>query len=86
MFIDASPKYTDTNINYKKENPIVVERFVKTARDISNYSHTAIITNITTNQTTDYTYMAKKQKATPESLKKAMFRISSPGIVAALKK
>ena len=29
MFIDASPKYTNSDLSYKRENPIVVERFIK---------------------------------------------------------
>lgn len=86
MFIDASPKYTDTTVNYNKENPIVVELLMKTERNITDYTRTVIITDIASTQITDYSCMAKKRKTTPEHLKKAMFKTSSRGIAAALRK
>lgn len=83
MFLDASPKYTNSDINYKKENPIVVERFVQKARNISDYSTTKITINT---NFSDYTYMTKEIKSAPEKLKRAMFRTSSKGIASALNK
>lgn len=86
MFIDASPKYTNSDLNYKRENPFVVERFVQKARNISDYSHTQIINSTGLVSSTDYTYMSKQIKSAPEKLKRAMFRTSSRGIAIALKK
>ncbi|WP_298507187.1 hypothetical protein [uncultured Maribacter sp.] len=86
MLIDASPKYTNSDLNYKRENPIVVERFVKKSRNISNYSHTQIAITTGFSSTTDYSYMSKKIKSAPEKLKRAMFKTSSRGIAIALQK
>ncbi len=86
MFIDASPKYTNSDLNYKRENPIVVERFVQKAKNISDYSHTQITISTGFVSSTDYSYMAKQIKSAPENLKRAMFRTSSRGIAIALQK
>lgn len=86
MFLDSNPKYTDTEVNYKLENPIVVERFIKKQRNISDYSHTVMITDCVNRTFSDYTYASKKHKPTPERLKRAMFKTSSRGIASALKK
>lgn len=87
MFIDASPKYTNSDLNYKRENPIVIERFVQKARNISDYSQTKIAVNSGfASSSSDYTYMAKQIKSAPEKLKRAMFRTSSKGIATALQK
>lgn len=84
MFLDANTKYTDTEVNYKLENPIVIERFIKKQRNISDYSHTVIITDCVNRTSTDYTYASKKHKPSPERLKRAMFNTASRGIVSAL--
>lgn len=87
MFIDASPKYTNSNLNYKRENPIVIERFVPKSKTISDYSQTKIATNSGfASSSSDYTYMAKQIKSAPERLKRAMFKTSSRGIATALQK
>lgn len=86
MFLEASPKYTDSDLNYKRENPNALGRFVEEARSISDYSETKIAINPGFNASTDYTYKSKKNKCTPEKLKRAMFKTSSRGIATALKK
>lgn len=85
MFIDASPKYTNTDLNYKKNNPIVVERFVQKKRSMTDYSYTKMLISLKAEKT-NYSYTLKSKKVTPENLKKAMFRTSSKGIAAALRK
>jgi len=86
MFIDASPKYTNSDLNYKRENPIVVERFVQKSRNITDYSHTQITIHIGIISSTDYSYMSKQFKSASETLKRAMFKTSSRGIAIALQK
>lgn len=86
MFIDASPKYTNSDLNYKKENPIVIERFVQKGKNISDYSHTKMIVGTGFINSSDYTYAVKQMKSAPEKLKRAMFKTSSRGIAAALYK
>lgn len=86
MFIDASPQYTNSDLNYKKENPIVVERFVQKSRNISDYSHTKIVISTGFINSSDYTYAKKQMKSSPETLKRAMFKTSSRGIALALNK
>lgn len=86
MFIDASPNYTDTALNYKKNNLIVFETFVKKERNVLNCSDAKILlcTNI---PTSSYSFAVKKIiKTAPKRLKAAMFRTSSRGIAAALNK
>lgn len=86
MFIDASPKYTNTDLRYKKENPIVVERFVQKSRNMLNYSHTKMIVSLKIENSPSYSYALKQEKSTPEKLKRAMFKTSSRGIAAVLSK
>ncbi|MCB9425525.1 MAG: hypothetical protein H6584_00645 [Flavobacteriales bacterium] len=86
MFIDASQKYTDSDLQYKKQNPIVVERFVKKERNISDYSHTKVSVTVGFSSSTDYTYASKQVNSAPEKLKRAMFKTSSRGIAIALQK
>lgn len=86
MFIDASPNYTDTALNYKKNNLIVFETFVKKERNLLNCSDAKIFmcTNI---PTASYSFAVKKtRKTAPKRLKDAMFRTSSRGIAVALNK
>lgn len=86
MFIDASPKYTDTDLLYKKDNPIVVERFVQKSRNMMDYSHTKMVVSLKIENAPNYSYAVKQEKSTPEKLKRAMFRTSSRGIAAVLSK
>lgn len=86
MFIDAVSKYTNSDLNYENENTKAIERFIQKAVKITNYSDTKMISNTSLSSSTDYTYMSKKIKPTPEKLKKAMFKASSRGIATVLQK
>lgn len=86
MITDASPKYTNSDLNYKIENPISLKRFIHKARNISDYSHTKIAFRTGFTSFTECTHMTKQSKAAPEKLKRAMFKASSRGIAIALQK
>ena len=86
MFIDASLQYTHSDLKDDRENPSVVKSFVHPTIKGSDYSHTRITINPGVTSSNDYTYMNKHRISAPEKLKRAMFKTSSKGIAAALKK
>lgn len=86
MFIDASSQYTHSDLKGDSDNPSIVKSFVRPTLKGSDYSYTKISINPGVTSSNDYTNMNKHRISAPERLKRAMFKTSSKGIAAALKK
>ncbi|GEM_PF-2811738 len=81
MFLDATPEYTDTEINFKKHNPIIKEFVIKKNRNIANYSTTLIFNDYSKDfNKLSYSPNLNSILPAPKNLKKSMFKMSSKGI------
>jgi hypothetical protein len=85
MFFDVNPEYTDIELNHKKNNPMVFERFIHKERNVLRYSNTTLSLHSTI-PSNSYSFNIKVRTNKPASanLKRAMFRTSSKGIASAL--
>lgn len=76
MFLEAIPEYTETEINFKKQNPIINKN-----KKIINYSNSVIFVDYMKNETKlNYFSNTNSVLPAPKKLKKAMFKMSSKGI------
>lgn len=81
MFIDISTDYTNTQLC--PQNDIIIQIEAKRIKNVAEYTHTNTFWGV---MDPSYTIEAKRTiEPTSESLKKAMFRMSSRGISKSLK-
>lgn len=88
MFLEAQPGYTDTDteIQPKKDNFLVVKAYLQKDRNVLLYSDSDYSVSVMypqTNYSSELNSSSKLKPSSPE-LKKAMFRTSSRGIAKAL--
>lgn len=85
MFLNINSDCSDLDLNHQKNNPIIFERLLGKDKNITRYSNTTInLSSIDRLNRYSQNTQPRSNKATPETLKKAMFKMSSRGIAAQL--